>query len=155
VGSYGVPGVRPRRSSEGWDQFDGEALAETPAVRAALARAPATFLAIVFAGADVHSDAVPGAELCTYLAVATRDGTWWGLGVEDTAKVVVDLGEDDLTRAIASQPDVVEAEQEERETFQVGLARVLPADEVLALFIDALVAAHREQARRRGIAVPE
>ncbi len=147
--------MRPHRSSEGWDQFEGDALAETPAVRAALARAPRTFLAIVFDADDVQSEAIPRAELCAYLEVATRDGQWWGLGVEDTVKVVVDLHQDDLKRALAGQPDVVEVEHEERETFQVVLARVLPADEVLARFIDALAAAHREQARRRGIAIPE
>jgi hypothetical protein len=46
-------------------------------------------------------------------------------------------------------------DHEDRESFLVQVARVLPADEVLARFIDALAAAHREQARRRGIAIPE
>ncbi|MEV4623254.1 hypothetical protein AB0J74_31665 [Asanoa sp. NPDC049573] len=147
--------MRPRRSSDGWDQFDGDALAETPAVRAALARAPQTFLAIVFEADDIESEAIPRAELCSYLSVATRDGTWWGLGLEDTAKVVVDLDQDDLKRALAGQPDVAEAEHEERETFQVVLARQLTADEVLARFVDAIAAAHREQARQRGITVAE
>ncbi|MEV0719013.1 hypothetical protein [Asanoa sp. NPDC050611] len=124
-------------------------------MRAALARAPRTFLAIVFGAAEAESEAVPRADLCTYLQVATRDGTWWGLGLEDTVKVVVDLDQDDLKRALAAQPDVVEVEHEERETFQVVLARVLTADEVLARFVDALTSAHREQARQLGITVPE
>ena len=152
---YSVPGVQPRRSSEGWDQFEGEALAETPAVQAALARAPHTFLAIVLDPDDIQSDAIPRSELCAYLEVATKDGLWWGFGLEDTAKVVVDLDQDDLKRALAGQPDVVEAEHVERENFEIVLSRVLTADEVLARFIDALAAAHREQARRGGIAISE
>ncbi|MET7400006.1 hypothetical protein ABZS66_41635 [Dactylosporangium sp. NPDC005572] len=132
-------------------------LASTDPVAAALARAPRVFLAVM--DADPEGDAIPRADLCEFLHVA-GDGWKYELSLSDEVKSIVETGpeedEDDLLeQQLAAQPDVQSAFHADREWFEVQLSRPLPADEVLARYIDAVSAAHREYARRRGITVPD
>jgi hypothetical protein len=82
----------------------------------------------------------------------------WRLGLSDEMTGIVDtrrrLSDDDLlARALTSQPDVVDAIQDGKDGCEVRTARPPPADEMLALLIDAISDAHRQLARRRGIRV--
>lgn len=143
-------------------RHSGDQLAARPAVALALARSPQVFLAVAFTdeldALDIY--AVHRAELCSYLWVRTRDGMEWRLGLSDEMTGIVDTGrrlsdDDLLARALASQPDVVDAIQDGKDGCEVRTARPLPADEMLALLIDAISDAHRQLARRRGIHDPD
>ncbi|WP_238006370.1 hypothetical protein KZZ52_35860 [Dactylosporangium sp. AC04546] len=132
-------------------------LTATGPVAAALARAPRVFLAVV--EDDPEQFAIRREELCEFLHVA-GDGWKYELSLTDEVKSIVETGpgedEDDLLeQRIAAQPDVKSAFHADREWFEVQLSRPLPADEMLARYIDALSAANREHARRLGIAVPD
>ncbi|MGC5020320.1 hypothetical protein [Micromonospora sp. DT47] len=141
----------------GWVSYRGDQLAATPPVAAVLDRAPRVLLPI--AGPDLPDTALPREDLCKVLYLGTGDGLTWVLSLGDEVKPVVDAGcdlvdDDLLEEALAAQPDVDEVWHVDREVFEVSLSRALPADEVLARWVDAIVTAHRELASRRGIELP-
>jgi hypothetical protein len=153
--AHAVADVEPdRRHSDGAASYAGSRLSVTGPVAAALARAPRVFLAVM--DTDPESDAIPREVLCEFLHVA-GDGWRYELSLSDEVKSIVETGPEDdehdlLQQRLAAQPDVKSAFHADREWFEVELARPLPADEVLARYIDALSAAHREHARRLGVA---
>jgi hypothetical protein len=98
-------------------------------------------------------------NLCGLLYLSTQDGSAWDLGLEEEITGIVavepDRGEDDLIeQALAALPDVARARHADVDWFQVSTARPLRADEMLARFIDALAAAHRQSAQGRPVSNP-
>jgi hypothetical protein len=155
--AHAVAGVEPdRQYPNGGASYAGHHLTATDPVAAALIRAPRVFLAVM--DDDPEEYAIPREDLCEFLHVA-GDGWTYEVSLSDEIKSIVDTGaaEDDdvLEQQIAAQPDVKSAFHVDREWFEVQLDRPLSADEMLARYIDALCAANREYARRRGLVVPE
>ncbi|MEW2328221.1 hypothetical protein AB0880_10465 [Micromonospora chersina] len=137
--------------------YRGGQLAGTPLVAAVLERAPRVLLPI--ARPDLPETALRREDLCEFLYLGTGDGLTWVLSLGDEVKPVVDAGcdllDDDLIgEALAAQPDVDEVWHVDREVFEVSLSHALPADEVFARWLDAIVTAHRQLASRRGIQLP-
>lgn len=137
--------------------YRGDQLVGTPAVVAALGRAPQVLLPIV--DADDEESSLDRVRLCAFLHLGSADGLCWELSLDDEVKAIVDTGpdlvdDDLLAEALAAQPDVVAVDHIDREIFDVRLSRLLRADEMFARWLDAIVAAHRELARRRGIELP-
>ncbi|MEV4534549.1 hypothetical protein AB0J82_12035 [Asanoa sp. NPDC049518] len=157
--AYAVPGVEPSRTSQDGRQISwrGDQLAATTPVAAVLDRAPQALLPIV--QPDLGEDPLSREALCQVLYLGTSDGLRWDLSLGDEVKLVVDAGcdlvEDDLLEeALAAQPDVAEAYHADRELFEVSLTRVLRADDVFARWLDTIITAHREFARRQNIDLP-
>src|SRR5687768_5016207 len=122
--AYAVDGVEPQHNSDGWDIFDGETLAEQPAVAAAVGRLP---------GDPVLED-LPG-----YLAVCTKDGREWTLSFDDGMLIVFDLsrpGTDIFERTLSAAGWTESVERVDREVFLFTTTEVLTADVVLAHCID-------------------
>lgn len=122
--AYAVDGVEPRRSSGGWDIFDGDALAGLPAVTEAAARLPQ----------DPALEDLPD-----YLAVATKDGREWTLSFDDGMLIVFDLsrpGTDVFEQVLTAAPWTESVERVDREVFLFTTAGVLTADVVLAYCVD-------------------
>src|SRR5262249_51961517 len=122
-------------------------------VAAALDRAPQVWPALFDYSDEDEFGAITHDNLCELLHLSTRDGTTWDLGFKEEITGVVQVqpnfGEDDLIeQALAAQPDVAAARHADVDWFQVSTARVLRADEMLARFVDALAAAHRQSAQR-------
>ena len=151
IAPYAVPGVVPGRDG-GPVKYRGEQLQATDAVAAALDRGPQEWPALFDSyGDDDEFDTITRDNLCELLYLSTQDGTTWDLWFEvpltTIVKVEPDEGEDDLIeQALAAQPDVTAARHADVDWFQVGTARVLRADEMLARFIDALIVAHNRSA---------
>ncbi|GGM57476.1 hypothetical protein ACFFX1_17270 [Dactylosporangium sucinum] len=154
---HAVPDVEPDRlHPDGAASYAGSRLTAADPVSAALARAPRVFLALID---DDPEFSIARADLCAFLHVA-GDGWTYELSLSDEVRSIVETGpgegEDDLLeQQLAARPDVQSAFHADREWFEVKLIRPLPADEMLARYIDALSAAHREEARRRGIALDD
>jgi len=128
--------------------YRGSELIGSPAVAAALARAPEVFPMIV----DDPADTLTHEDVCDFLHLGTGDGVTWDFGFNDEIKSIVDTGpdilsDDVLEARLAAHPDVVEADHADREWFMLTFAREMGADEVLAICIDALTDAHLELAR--------
>ncbi|MCM0673259.1 hypothetical protein NCC78_00720 [Micromonospora phytophila] len=155
---YSVPGVSPNSSHHGWDEYNGSRLADRPAVAAALDRAPRQFADLVFSPGDPDM-ALSREEFLAGITVGTDDGLSWTVSLAEEMKAVVDTGpdvadDDILLAALAERPEVSEAQHPDREVLEVILASPLRADEVLALAVDALSAAHRRLAQRLRIELP-
>jgi hypothetical protein len=154
--AHAVAGIEPdRQYPDGAGVYVGSRLTAAEPVAAALARAPRMFLAVV--DNDPEEYAIAREELCDFLHVA-GDGWTYELSLSDEVKSIVETGPDEdeddlLEQQLAAQPDVKSAVHADREWFEVELVRPLQADEVLARYIDAVSAAHREYARQRGIAI--
>jgi hypothetical protein len=147
--TYAVPGVLPERAEGRSVKYRGDQLQTTDAVAAALDRAPQVWAALFDWDDEDEFGAITRDNLCELLYLSTRDGMTWDLGFEEPITGIVqvepDEGEDDLIElALAAQPDVAGARHAEVDWFQVNMARELRADEMLALFIDALALAHRQ-----------
>lgn len=156
---YAVPGVVPEHADGGYVRYRGDRLQETDAVAAALDRAPQVWPALFDYPDEDEFGTITHDNLCGLLYLSTRDGTTWDLGFQEEITGIVqiepDLGEDDLIeQALAAQPDVARARHCDVDWFQVGTARVLRADEMLARFIDALAAAHRHSVQHRPMSLP-
>ena len=137
--AYAVDGVEPRRSSGGWDIFDGDALAGLPAVIAAAARLPQ----------DPALEDLPG-----YLSVATRDGRDWALSFDDGMLYVFDLsypGSDVFEQVLTAAPWTESVERVDREVFLFTTTEMLTADVVLAHCVDVC----GEVFRRLGDSPPD
>jgi hypothetical protein len=135
-------------------RYEGTQLQSTAAVAAALARGPKVWRLVDYERGDFER--IPRKQLCRYLYLSTSDEQTWDLGIEEEITAVVEVepaaGEPDLVeRALAAQPDVERARHADVDWYQVRTARPLPADEVLARFIDALATAHRESIGRRPV----
>ncbi|WP_433287464.1 hypothetical protein [Micromonospora sp. CA-244673] len=121
--AYAVDGVEPQRI-DGWDVFDGDALAEQPAVAGATGRLPQ----------DPALEDLPG-----YLAVSTKDGREWTLSFDDGMLTVFDLsspGSDAVERTLTAAPWTASVERVDREVFLFTTTGVLTADVVLAHCVD-------------------
>ncbi|MEV0153355.1 hypothetical protein AB0H57_06370 [Micromonospora sp. NPDC050686] len=120
---YAVDGVEPQRV-DGWDVFDGDALAGSPAVTEAAARLPQ----------DPALEDLPG-----YLAVSTKDGREWTLSFDDGKLAVFGLsrpGSDLFEQVLTAAPWTESVERVDREVFVLTTAGVLTADVVLAHCVD-------------------
>lgn len=151
--TYAVPGIAPERADGRMVKYRGDQLQATEAVRAALDRAPRTWPTLFEWDDEDEFGTVTRDNLCGLLYLSTADGMTWDLGLEQAITGIVqiepeDEEDDDLVeRALAAQPDVIGARHADVDFFQVTTADVLRADEVLARFIDALAAAHRQSAQ--------
>ncbi|MGS2616372.1 hypothetical protein ACVCAH_17880 [Micromonospora sp. LZ34] len=155
---YSVPGVSPNSSHDGWNEYDGARLADRPVVIAALDRAPRQFADLVSSPGDPDM-ALSREKFLAGVTVGTNDGLSWAVSLAEELKAVVDTGpdvvdDDLLLAALAERPEVAEAQHPDREVFEVTLASPLRADEMLAVAVSALSAAHRELARRLRIELP-
>ncbi|WP_406037061.1 hypothetical protein OG799_21835 [Micromonospora sp. NBC_00898] len=162
--AYAVPDVEPLRGTDDARRvsYRGDQLATCPPVAAVLDRIPAVLTTIeeVWPG---HTLTITRPDLCAQVSVGTDDGLNWGLSFDDEVGYLVQPGfvpshepdpDDLLEEALAAQPDVDSAYHYDREYFEVRMARVLRADEMLARWLDTIITAHREFARRRGIDLP-
>jgi len=116
--------------------FRGSELASSPAVQAALTRAPATFRPPID-----YFDALTCQELRDSLDVGTVDGVSWEFGFNDEVGMILypDLHQEDFLEArLAAHPDIVEAFHVDREWFAIKFAREIGPDHVLAICIDAI-----------------
>ena len=153
-----MPGVSPNSSEHGWDEYNGGRLADRPAVAAALDRAPRQFVDLIYEPGDPDM-ALTREEFLAGITVGTRDGLSWAVSLGEDMKPVVDTGpdvadDDILLATLASLPGVTGAQHPDREVYEVTLAEPLRADEMLALAVEALSAAHQELARRLRIELP-
>ncbi|MEV4636855.1 hypothetical protein AB0J80_05820 [Actinoplanes sp. NPDC049548] len=139
---------------------DGAELSGVPAVVAALAEAPSTFLALADDPADAER-AIDRDDLPGYLGVTTTDGRKWELILADEVKGIIDTGgytdvtDDLLEQVLALQPGVVSTAHLDREVYFLHLADPESPERVLARFINAVVQAHRELGRRLGVELPD
>jgi hypothetical protein len=159
--AYAVPGVEPAGGSEDLHSvvYTVEQLAAFPPVAAALGRTPDVLLAIRFDDDDRDEFSTTRADLCAELWVGTGDGSNWELSFGDDVNFIIGIGskfspDDLLEEALTAQPGFDSVYHYDREVFQVRMARTHRADEMAARWLDAIVAAHREYARRRGIDLP-
>jgi hypothetical protein len=154
---YSVPGVPPSGSGEGWDGYRPSTLTGRPVVAAALARAPQRFADLVDGSPEL---ALTQEQLLDNMSISTNDGLAWQLGIDDEIKPVIDTGpdvvdEDLMVTALEARPGVLWAQHPDREFYEIRLAEPIRADEALALFIDVIVHAHRELAKRLQIDLGE
>ncbi|WP_144122781.1 hypothetical protein [Catellatospora sichuanensis] len=122
--AYAVDGVKPYRSSGGWDIFEGEDLAGQPAVAEAATRLP--------------QDPVLE-DLAGYLSVGTKDGREWNLSFEDGMLIVFDLsrpGTDIFEQVLTAAAWTESVERVDRNVFLFTTTAVLTADTVLAHCLD-------------------
>ncbi|MEV0718674.1 hypothetical protein [Asanoa sp. NPDC050611] len=116
--AYAVDGVRPYRTSDGWDVYDGDTLAGRPAVAAAVAGLP------------------PALEhLLSSLAVCTRDGREWTVSFGDEALTLFDLshpGSDAFERALSAAAWTGPVERVDRAVLLFTTRDVPTADVLLA-----------------------
>ncbi len=122
--AHAVDGVEPRRSSGGWDIFEGDDLAGQPAVTEAVARLPR----------DPALEDLPG-----YLSVGTKDGQDWALSFDDGMLSVFDLsypGSDVFEQVLTAAPWTGSVERVDRAAFAFTTTGVLTADVVLAHCVD-------------------
>ena len=159
--AYAVPGIDPKAGSADRTTvtYTVDQLADLPPVTAARARTPEVLSAIRMDGEDREKFAASRDDLCAQLWVGTGDGRNWDLVFGDGVNFLIGIGrkyspDDLLAEALAAQPGVEAVQHVEREAFEVQTAQVLRADEVAARWLDAIVSAHREYARRRGIDLP-
>ncbi|MEU5943764.1 hypothetical protein ABZ807_32470 [Micromonospora sp. NPDC047548] len=142
----------------GYVTYRVDRLAGFPPVAEAIGRAPSELLAICSDDSVMREAFAQTREgLCRQLWVGTGDGLHWGLSFGDGVKFIVDAGDepvDFLRDALEAQPCVVSAEAFCDENFRAETTRVMRADEMAACWFDAIVAAHREFARRQSIDLP-
>ncbi|MEE6258901.1 hypothetical protein [Plantactinospora sonchi] len=160
--AYAVPGVE---SADGTDDprrvwYWGSQLASCVPVAAVLDRVPAVLTTVEEAWPG-HTLTTTRAQLCAVLGVGTGDGLLWGLSFADEVGLLVqpyqsrqESDPDLVVEALAVQPDVDFADQVDTACFEVRMARVHRADEMLARWLDTIMTAHREFARRRSIDLP-
>jgi hypothetical protein len=156
--AYAVPGVKPVGGTDDLRsvEYTCAQLAIFPPVAAAIDRTPEVLSAIRFDDEMRDKFSVSRADLCWELRVGTGDGLEWKLFFGDSVKFIIGIGleygPDDLIQdALAAQPYVDSVDYHDRELLHVRMAQVQRADEMAARWLDAIVTAHREFARRRGI----
>lgn len=160
--AYAVPGVQSVSFLDhlGIVRYTADQLAACTPVAAVLGRVPAVLTAFekVRSG-PTHT--FTRAELCALVSVGTYDGLIWGLRFEVEVGLLVqplaipdDEFGDPLENAIAAQPGIEYADHMDREYCEVRLTRVHRADEIAARWLDAIITAHREFARYRGVDLP-
>jgi hypothetical protein len=159
--AYAVPGVEPdgtgdpRRVS----YLVGRLAACSP-VAAALAGTPEVLSAICSDDPLMRETfAQTRDDLVMQLRVGTADGLRWSLTFRDGVKMIVQTDEeffpgDLLQEALAAQPGIDAVEHADHQLFHVDVALAERADAMAARWLTAVVAAHREFARRRGIDLP-
>lgn len=160
--AYAVPGIAtsdgtgdPRRVS----YLVGQ-LAVFPLVAAAIATTPKVLPAICSDDPRMReSFAQTRDDLSMQLRVGTADGRRWWLTFRDGVKFIVQTNEeffpgDLLQEALEAQPGIDAVEHADHELFHVQVAQTERADEMAARWLTAIVTAHREFARRRGIDLP-
>ncbi|MGW3612851.1 hypothetical protein ACWD6N_23690 [Micromonospora sp. NPDC005163] len=157
---YAVPDVESEdlTGDPGYVLYRVDRLAGFPPVAAATGRTPSVIPAICSDDSVMREVFAQSRDaLSRQLWVGTDDGLRWELSFGDGVKFIVDTGDEpvDLLRdALEAQPCVRNAERYCDENFKVETTRVLRADEMAASFIDTVVTAHREFARRQGIDLP-
>lgn len=122
--AYAVDGVAPRRDSEGWDIYEGDALTGRPVVAEALARLPR------------HPDLE---YLPHSIGLSTRDGLEWVLAFGDEALIWFDLsrpGTDIFEETLAAAAFTGTVERVDREAFVFTTTGLRTADVVLAHCLD-------------------
>ena len=161
IPAYAVPGVEPKGGSADRTSvaYTVDQLADLPLVAEARARTPEVLSAIRIDIEDPENWATNRDDLCAELWVGTGDGLNWNLAFGDSVNFLIGIGrkyspDDLLAEALAAQPGVDAVDHVEREAFVVRISQVLRADEVAARWLDAIVSAHREYARRREIDLP-
>ncbi|MCM0674155.1 hypothetical protein NCC78_05520 [Micromonospora phytophila] len=97
--------------------------------------------------------------LCAQVYLSTGGGLEWGFGFDDEVGFLVQpsrgsIPEDLLENALAAQPGIESAVHYDRESFEAKTAQVRRADEMLARWLDAILAAHRAYARHLGRDLP-
>ncbi|WP_406080405.1 hypothetical protein [Micromonospora sp. NBC_00858] len=164
--AYAVPDVKPVGGTDDLRRvsYFGDQLATCAAVTAVLDRIPAVLTTIEEAWGRGHTLTITRADFCAQLSVGTSDGLNWGLGFADEVGLLVQPNhvppspesdsDDLLEEVLAAQLDVDSAYHYDREYFEVRMARVHRADEMLARWLDAIITAHRAFAGRRGIDLP-
>ncbi|WP_406069402.1 hypothetical protein [Micromonospora sp. NBC_01638] len=158
--AYAVPGIESEdpTGDPGYFFYRVDRLAGFPPVAAAIGRTPSVLPAICSDDSSMREAfAQSSAALCRQLWIGTADGLHWELSFGDGVKFIVDAGDepvDFLRDALVAQPRVSSAEHYCDENFKVETTQVLRADEMAAYFIDTVVTAHREFARRQGIDLP-
>jgi hypothetical protein len=160
--AYAVPDVKPVGGTDELPGvcYRGYQLATCAPVAAVLDRVPAVLTTVEEAWPG-HTLTITRGELCAWLFVSTGDGLNWGLSFLDAVGYLVQAYQsrhesdpDLLEAALAAQPDVDPACHHDTEYFEVRMARVHRADDMVARWLDAIITAHREFARRRGIDLP-
>jgi hypothetical protein len=122
--AYAVDGVEAHRNSEGWDIYEGNALAGEPIVAEAVARLP-------------HDPALE--HLLFSVGIGTADGHEWTLSFGDEARIFFDLsypGSDIFEEALTAMPWTGSVERVDRDVFVFTTTGMLKADVVLAHCID-------------------
>ncbi|WP_327003379.1 hypothetical protein OHA72_51310 [Dactylosporangium sp. NBC_01737] len=160
--AYAVPDVKPAGGTDDLRRvwYWGSQLATYAPVAAVLDRIPAVMTTIEEAWPG-HTLTTTRAQLCAVVGVGTGDGLLWGLSFFEEVGFLVqpyqsyqESDPDLVEEALAAQPDVDSADQVDTGQFEVRMARVHRADEMAARWLDAIMTAHREFARRRGIDLP-
>ncbi|WP_446218927.1 hypothetical protein [Micromonospora sp. IBHARD004] len=158
---FAVPGIEPRTGSanQGSVGYRGDQLAGLPVVAAVLDRLPAELIAL--AGPDETREEYPIARqaLTKQVYVSTGSGLHWGLGFADEVGHLVQpslgrIPEDLIEKALAEQPGVASVRHYDRESFEAETSELLRADEMMARWLAAILAAHRAYARHLGRELP-
>ena len=159
--AYAVPGIEPCAGSADLKTvtYTVDQLAGLPPVAEARARTPEFLLAIRLDGENWEKFGASRDDLCAQLLLGTEDGLNWSLVFSEGINFLIGIGrkyspDDLLQEALAAQPGVETVDHVDREAFEVQTAQVLRADQVAARWLDAVVSAHREYARRREIDLP-
>ncbi|GIH03831.1 hypothetical protein Rhe02_18980 [Rhizocola hellebori] len=160
--AYAAPGIIPL---DGYGDlrnvvYSGGQLAACATVAVVLDAIPPVLTSVEEAWPG-HTLALTRAQLCVELSLGTGDGLNWTLSFGDAVGYLVqpyqshqESDPDLLVEELAAQPDVDSVNHHDTESFEVRMARVYRADEMLARWLDAIVKAHRSFARHRGIALP-
>ncbi|MCW3819040.1 hypothetical protein ONA91_31840 [Micromonospora sp. DR5-3] len=157
-----MPGIEPEAPASELNRgigYRGDQLAGLPAVAAVLEAFPAELIAL--AGPDETREEYPISRLALtkQVHISTASGLRWGLGFGDEVGFLVQPGigripEDLLEKALAEQPGVTSAIHYDRESFEVETSELLRADEMMARWMAAILAAHRAYARHLGRELP-
>ncbi|MCP2322293.1 hypothetical protein HDA40_000800 [Hamadaea flava] len=159
VTAYAVPGVKPVSGTGDLRRvwYWGSQLATCSPVAAVLDRMPAALTTVEEAWPG-HTFTITRDQVCTVLGVGTGDGLLWGLSFADEVGLLVqpyqsqqESDPDLVEEALVDQPDVTSVDHVDTGQFEVRMTRMYRADEMLARWLDAIMIAHREFARRRGI----
>jgi len=159
---FAVPGIEPEApateltSSIG---YRGDQLAALPAVAAVLDRFPAELIALAGPEEIRQEFPITRTALTEQVHVSTGSGLRWGLGFGDEVGFLVQpsrgrIPEDLPEKALAEQPGVTSAVHFDRESFEEETSQVLRADEMMARWLTAILAAHRAYARHLGRELP-
>ncbi|MEV6965224.1 hypothetical protein AB0M47_08910 [Hamadaea sp. NPDC051192] len=162
VPGYAVPGIEPASGTDDLRRvwYWGAQLATSAPVAAALARIPAELTSVEEPWPG-HNLTTTRTQLCAVLGVGTGDGLLWGLSFADEVGLLVqpyqsrqESDPDLVGAALVAQPGVDSAEQVDTGQFEVRTSEVHRADEMLARWLNAIMIAHHEFARRRGVDLP-